>query len=90
MDHRPPETRSRSAPLYDLAIGLGRIEGMVGQALTSLTDHSKRLDEHDKRLNEIEKHQYTQKGYIMAISAVAALIASAIGWLVEHWDKLPL
>ncbi len=89
MDNRPPETRSRSS-LYDLALGLGRVEGMVGQALTYLTDHSRRLDDHDKRITDIEKREYLQKGYIAAIAAIASLSATGVGWIVQNWDKLPL
>lgn len=87
MDNRPTENRSRVA-LYDLALALGRVEGMVGQALTYLTDHGRRLDEHDKRITELETESKTRKAYIAGVAAVVATIVWVASYIFEHWDKL--
>lgn len=84
---RPPEARSRVA-LYDLALALGRIEGMVGQALTNLTDHAKRLEEHDKRISALETENHTRKAYIAGMVAVATIIVWVASYIIEHMDKL--
>lgn len=87
MEHKPPEARSRVA-LYDLALALGRIEGMVGQALHSLTNHERTLEEHGKRITALEAMASTQKAYILGAGAVVAAVWYAISFIIDHWEKI--
>lgn len=71
--------------LYDLGLGIGRVEGMVGQALSYLSDHKKRLDDHEKRIHGLETRFAVLDAKVVVITALAASIVSAAGWFLQNY-----
>lgn len=83
-----PDRPSSPSPLFNIAQSLGRVEGMVGAAMTTLTDHNKRLENHDGRISDLEKKEAGRKGYIAGIAFAVSVVVAAINFAIQHWNLL--
>ena len=63
-----------------LSEGLGKIEGLLSDALEKGHERHSALD---SRIGELEKAEERRKGWLAATTSIASLIAGAIVWLAN-------
>ncbi|WP_159953200.1 hypothetical protein [Rhizobium sp. 18065] len=89
IDNRTPDTqRPRPSAIFELALSVGELKGMVGQALTYLGDYGKKIEEHEKRIVELETQERIRKSQIALISALVTIVVSGLGWIIQNIDKV--
>lgn len=83
----PDQQRPRPSAIFELALSVGELKGMVGQALTYLGNYGEKIEEHEKRIVELETQERIRKSQIAVISTVVTVAVTAIGWVVQNIDR---
>ncbi len=65
-------------PLIEIARAIGRIEALVGAAITQQTNH-------EARIGRLESDATKAKVYIAIASTVASGVIALAGWFIKHW-----
>jgi hypothetical protein len=86
-DNRMPDQQRRPSAIFELALSVGELKGMVGQALTYLGDYGKKIEEHEKRIVELETQERIRKSQIAIISTVVTIGVTLIGWVIQNIDR---